>query len=265
MSKFSSPGGFRVQGWGNVFTDDTGNEATMHENIELKPHMSRQFDEATVRHIRDVVLPAAIEQKNVKVVRASEDVLKSWGMAIPNHVSGRWVASDVPRNETMLREMYAHRMPEYGYQIIRSRVQFPDWLLLDSNNEFINAEVEHRSIHFRDHGHDPTLCDLIVCWEHNYPETPLPVLELFSGKVYEPNAPIQKRGDRSKLWVNTIEPRGLERSRQSAKVQARHDLVVEVYRENVAKYGKRSAAQKTAERLGYSRGHIYCVVRQLDK
>ena len=29
-----------------------------------------------------------------------------------------------------------------------------------------------------DHGHDPTKCNLIVCWQHNWPKCPLEVVEL---------------------------------------------------------------------------------------
>ena len=39
-------------------------------------------------------------------------------------------------------------------------------------------EFEHESRNFKTHGHDPQGCDLIVCWEHNWPECPLEVIEL---------------------------------------------------------------------------------------
>jgi hypothetical protein len=42
----------------------------------------------------------------------------------------------------------------------------------------VRIEFEFRSRTFRDHGHDPDGCDLIVCWEHNWPECPLEVVEL---------------------------------------------------------------------------------------
>lgn len=42
----------------------------------------------------------------------------------------------------------------------------------------VRIEFEFRSRTFRDHGHDPNSCDLIVCWEHNWTECPLQVLEL---------------------------------------------------------------------------------------
>lgn len=31
---------------------------------------------------------------------------------------------------------------------------------------------------FRNHGHDPAGCELVVCWEHDWPECPIEVLEL---------------------------------------------------------------------------------------
>ncbi len=40
----------------------------------------------------------------------------------------------------------------------------------------IEFELESRS--FVAHGHDPDACDLIVCWEHNWPDCPVEVLEL---------------------------------------------------------------------------------------
>jgi len=42
----------------------------------------------------------------------------------------------------------------------------------------VRIEFEYRSSHFLDHGHDPKQCDIIVCWEHNWPDCPLEVLEL---------------------------------------------------------------------------------------
>ncbi|MDP9350006.1 MAG: hypothetical protein M3P51_00450, partial [Chloroflexota bacterium] len=44
----------------------------------------------------------------------------------------------------------------------------------------VRVEFEYRSSNFKDHGHDPAGCDMIVCWEHNWPDCPLEVLELRS-------------------------------------------------------------------------------------
>ncbi len=44
----------------------------------------------------------------------------------------------------------------------------------------VNIEFEFKSGNFREHGHDPSQCDLIVCWEHDWPNCPVEVLELKS-------------------------------------------------------------------------------------
>jgi hypothetical protein len=43
-----------------------------------------------------------------------------------------------------------------------------------------NVEVEMYSRNFVAHGHDAKKCDVIVCWEHNWPECPewIEVVEL---------------------------------------------------------------------------------------
>ena len=42
----------------------------------------------------------------------------------------------------------------------------------------VRIEFEFRTSHFRDHGHTPGQCDLIVCWEHDWADCPLEVVEL---------------------------------------------------------------------------------------
>lgn len=41
-------------------------------------------------------------------------------------------------------------------------------------------EFEIQSATFREHGHNPKECGLIVCWEHNWSECSLEVVELRS-------------------------------------------------------------------------------------
>jgi hypothetical protein len=42
----------------------------------------------------------------------------------------------------------------------------------------VRIEFEYESRNFMHHFHDPTECDLIVCWKHNWAESPLEVVEL---------------------------------------------------------------------------------------
>jgi hypothetical protein len=46
--------------------------------------------------------------------------------------------------------------------------------------ERVRIEFEYLSRNFRDQGHDPSKCDLIVCWEDNWPDCPIEVLDLKS-------------------------------------------------------------------------------------
>lgn len=48
----------------------------------------------------------------------------------------------------------------------------------DNRWQRVRIEFEFRSRNFVDHGHDPAGADLVVCWEHNWPECPLEVIEL---------------------------------------------------------------------------------------
>jgi hypothetical protein len=42
----------------------------------------------------------------------------------------------------------------------------------------VRVEFEYRSRNFLEAGHDPAGCDVIVCWEHDWPDCPLEVVEL---------------------------------------------------------------------------------------
>ena len=46
--------------------------------------------------------------------------------------------------------------------------------------QHVRIEFEFKSSNFREHGHDPAGCDLIVCWEHDWPTCPVEVIELRS-------------------------------------------------------------------------------------
>jgi hypothetical protein len=42
----------------------------------------------------------------------------------------------------------------------------------------VRIEFEYKSSNFKDHGHNPQECDLIVCWEHDWVDCPIEVIEL---------------------------------------------------------------------------------------
>jgi hypothetical protein len=68
--------------------------------------------------------------------------------------------------------------------VLRLQPSFPDCEALrrvaGGKCQLVKIEFESESRNFRRHRHDPRKCDLIICWEHNWPDCPLEVLELKS-------------------------------------------------------------------------------------
>jgi predicted transport protein len=58
--------------------------------------------------------------------------------------------------------------------------------------ERIFVEFEHTSLNFKDHKHDHRECDLIVCWEHNWQDCPIEVIELREVIKSLPNPPTHR-------------------------------------------------------------------------
>ena len=77
--------------------------------------------------------------------------------------------------------MFADRL---GFAIESVAAAFPDCIakrrLGEERWQTVRIEFEYRSRSFRDHGHDPEGCDLIVCWAHDWADCPVPVIELKS-------------------------------------------------------------------------------------
>ena len=69
-----------------------------------------------------------------------------------------------------------------GFLVLRVQAEFPDieGLRMVGRDKLqrVRIELEQESKNFLKHGHDPNGCDLIVCWEHNWEECPLEVIEL---------------------------------------------------------------------------------------
>lgn len=62
------------------------------------------------------------------------------------------------------------------------QAEFPDCeakrLIAPNVWQAVRIEFEYVSKNFALHGHEPAGCDLIVCWEHNWPECPMETLAL---------------------------------------------------------------------------------------
>jgi hypothetical protein len=87
-----------------------------------------------------------------------------------------------PINEIGVVFLFGMVAHELGYSVEMLAAGFPDGdakrRVQGGRFERVRIEFEWCSSRFRDHGHDPARCDLIVCWEDDWPDCPVDVLEL---------------------------------------------------------------------------------------
>ena len=91
-----------------------------------------------------------------------------------------------PINEQGVVYLFGMVSYELGFIVEAVHQSFPDCeakrcVDLKKNRwQRVRIEFEYLSSNFRQHGHDPNQCDLIVCWEHDWVDCPLEILELRS-------------------------------------------------------------------------------------
>ena len=89
-----------------------------------------------------------------------------------------------PINEQGVVFLFGMVCLELGFIVEAVQSGFPDCEAkrrIDTKKdhwERVRIEFEYRSSNFRDHGHNPAKCDLIVCWGHDWKECSIEVLEL---------------------------------------------------------------------------------------
>ncbi len=91
-----------------------------------------------------------------------------------------------PVNEGGVVFLFGMVARELGYLVEAVQAGFPDCeakrQVEAGKWQRVRIEFEYESRNFRDHGHPPEGCDIIVCWRHNWSECPaeLEVVELRS-------------------------------------------------------------------------------------
>src|SRR6267154_171673 len=87
-----------------------------------------------------------------------------------------------PTNEQGVIYLFGSLAVDMGFIVTRLQVAFPDCeamrRVVGGKWQPVLIEFEYESRNFLKHHHDVKGCDLIVCWEHNWPECPLEVMEL---------------------------------------------------------------------------------------
>lgn len=85
----------------------------------------------------------------------------------------------VPENEIETIIYFFQSYPEW--ELIKfNPSSFPDATLYNKiTGESPTVEFEYRSSSFIEHEHNPSLCDMIICWKNDFPiETHFPIWEL---------------------------------------------------------------------------------------
>lgn len=87
-----------------------------------------------------------------------------------------------PTNEQGVLFLFGAMAEKLGFALLQIGTAFPDcevFRVVDGDRlERVKAEIEYESRNFLKHLHDVKGCGLIICWKHNWPECPLPVIEL---------------------------------------------------------------------------------------
>ncbi|MBF2028717.1 MAG: hypothetical protein IGS48_18470 [Oscillatoriales cyanobacterium C42_A2020_001] len=126
-----------------------------------------------------------ITQPAPLISNGSQQWTKSSGVVFGAPISFRGLRH-APTNEQGV--VYLFGMVSYELGLIVEAVQsaYPDCeakRCVDSKRnrwQRVRIEFEFCSSNFKAHGHDPKGCDMIVCWEHDWQDCPLEVIELRS-------------------------------------------------------------------------------------
>lgn len=101
-----------------------------------------------------------------------------------------------PRNEIetiILFVQLCANIPDID--IISFDATYPDAMILWKDNKY-RAEFEFMSYNFHTHRHDPKHCDIIICWEDNYPNSILPVIALSNPDWHKTEIIITKNSEK---------------------------------------------------------------------
>jgi len=87
-----------------------------------------------------------------------------------------------PTNEASVLYLFGTMSERLGFLMLLVQAGFLDCEAMrvvgENRLQRLKIEIEYQSRNFLKHMHDLKGCDMIVCWEHNWPECPLEVLEL---------------------------------------------------------------------------------------
>lgn len=100
-----------------------------------------------------------------------------------------------PLNENGVVFLFGKVVEDLNMYIEEIKPGFPDCIarrFTGKGWQQTRVEFEYKSSAFKQHKHDSKGCDVIVCWEHDWPDCPLEVIELKDRIKGLENRPIKK-------------------------------------------------------------------------
>lgn len=174
-----------------------------------------------------------------------------------------------PVNEMGVVSLFAQYSQGLGYVIMEIQAAFPDALVYEiATGKMLRVELEFRAKNFKLHGHDPQGCDLVVCWENNWPECPIPVLPLDKCHTQEPVETVYELTERAKALAEQVD-KSQEivdgaTERAAMIVSKGVDLARERVNQALARTGKRAMAISKTEARYSEEGRVpYAIMRCL--
>lgn len=83
----------------------------------------------------------------------------------------------IPTNEQGTIVLFSKLADELGFKFKQIGTRCPD-AILEKDGKTVRVEFEHKARTFAIHKHNPADVDLIICWQDDWPNSPLPVLSL---------------------------------------------------------------------------------------
>jgi hypothetical protein len=121
--------------------------------------------------------PSGEATLSAMVLAVTDESRPVYGVVIATHAHVY-----APTNESGVVCLFGAMAQQLGFMVLRIQTEFPDCeairLVAPGRYQRVRIEFEYESRNFLSHGHDTEECDLIVCWEHNWRECPLEVVEL---------------------------------------------------------------------------------------
>jgi len=100
-----------------------------------------------------------------------------------------------PLNENGVVFLFGKVAEDLNMYIEEIKPGFPDCVarrFTGKGWERVLVEFEYKSSNFLQHGHDPEACDVVICWEHDWEDCPLEVIELRDRIRELENRPIRR-------------------------------------------------------------------------